>query len=272
MPSPSLPDTPELEAALARGAKAWPQLKVEREALRALSAHGGDLKAHAEDLYLAAACAAGVPGALEAFERTYFGDVDACVRSLGAHAPQSEEVCQRLRCRLFLASPGSTPAIARYAGTAELRSWFRVVALNEALTLRRAALREAPVPEVELADLPAVAEDPELSMARRLYGDAVRDALQRALGQVRDRDRAVLKLQVVDRLSIAQIGAVYGVHSVSAARRISAARARVAALTRRELRRRFNVPTQELDSLLRLIQSQVDLSVGRLLGALPSSS
>src|SRR5580704_15693206 len=79
-----------------------PDVRFSREAFLAhLARHlpDGDPVAalasvHAPDLYLAGACAVGAPGAIEAFERDYAGEVGRAVRRSGSAATVPDDVAQ----------------------------------------------------------------------------------------------------------------------------------------------------------------------------------
>jgi RNA polymerase sigma-70 factor (ECF subfamily) len=66
-------------------------------------------------------------------------------------------------------------------------------------------------------------------------------------------------------MTIEAIAAVYGVHRMTISRRIAASRAEILATTQRLLRERLRVTPEELDSLLRLVQSRIDVSIRRYL-------
>ena len=75
----------------------------------------------------------------------------------------------------------------------------------------------------------------------------------------------LLRLYHVDDLTIDQVGAIYGVHRVTAFRRITRARERLVAGTRRALQTSLAITPTELDSVMRLIHSQLDISVATYL-------
>ena len=57
------------------------------------------------------------------------------------------------------------------------------------------------------------------------------------------------------------IGKIYGVHRITVVRRITQGRAALAAATRKELSARLRVDHHELESILRLIESRMDVSL-----------
>jgi RNA polymerase sigma-70 factor (ECF subfamily) len=66
-------------------------------------------------------------------------------------------------------------------------------------------------------------------------------------------------------LSISDIGAIYQVHRATAARWLSKARATLIDLTKEQLAILLSVEPGETDSILRLVQSQLDVSLERRL-------
>ncbi len=71
---------------------------------------------------------------------------------------------------------------------------------------------------------------------------------------------------MVNGWSVDRIGALYGVHRVTASRWVAAAREQLGAAIRSELASRLAISVDEVDSIVRLVQSRVDLSLERLLG------
>ena len=66
-------------------------------------------------------------------------------------------------------------------------------------------------------------------------------------------------------MNIDEIGALYNVHRSTIARWRAACREALAERTRAILVAELNISTEDLDSLVRLIQSQFDVSLYRLL-------
>ena len=79
------------------------------------------------------------------------------------------------------------------------------------------------------------------------------------------RARNVLRLSYVDRLSIDQIGTMYGTHRATAARWLSQARDDLMEQTRARLADRLKLTQSDLNSLLGALQSNLDISIERLL-------
>ena len=275
-------DEEDLEPTLAdlveRAQRAWPRVRVEplrfvRYLAERLSP-GGSLGAalaalHASDLYLACACEGGAEGALEALDAAFFGDCDAALARMEPGPGFADEVKQRARAKLFVHEPERPARIVEYAGRGELRTFLRVVIMREAISLRRAERRNAPAPGEDAASEPWETTDPELLHLRRVYADAFGHAFREAVAALTSEERNLVRYHYVERLNIDHIGAIYGIHRVSAARRLTRIRATLVDRTRSKLAERLRLGESELRSVLRLIESQVDISLRRVLGEAP---
>jgi len=100
---------------------------------------------------------------------------------------------------------------------------------------------------------------------KQLYRGEFRAALAAALAGLPDRSRAVLRLRFVDALELSQIGRLYRVHESTASRWISSALEDIAAATRAQLVARLAMTPDTAESVARMVQSGLDLSVARLL-------
>jgi len=69
----------------------------------------------------------------------------------------------------------------------------------------------------------------------------------------------------LDRLTIDDLARIYGVHRATAARWVAAAHEAVLDGCKRALAERLGLSTSELDSIIALVQSQLDISVHRYL-------
>jgi RNA polymerase sigma-70 factor (ECF subfamily) len=220
---------------------------------------------HAADLWIAAACAAGDPRALAAFEERYVIPLGGVLRATGLDPDQIDEVRQELRRKLLVAEPDDVaPRLADYSGRADLRTWLRTAAIRIAIDGMRRR-RDVPIADEELALVPALADDPELAHMKDRYRDELRATIEQAIAQLTPRDRLLLKYCYVDGLGIDRIGALYDVHRATAARWINAAREALSEGTRALLATRLGVTGSQLRSIARLVESQLDLSIRRLL-------
>lgn len=219
-----------------------------------------------EDLYLACACVQGDRPGLEAFERAQLHSATRALSRIGHPKAFVDEVVQTVRQRLVLPPPGESPKISQYAGRGPLRSWVRSVAVRTAATAsRREEAHGQSDPDRGLENLAASASDPELQLMRSRYREEFTAALKESLSRLSTRERAILRLHFVQGMSVDRICGIYRVHRATAARWISAARDQLIADTRRILGGKLKLNSTELNSLMRVAHSQLDLTLSRLL-------
>jgi len=264
---PADPDALErrLAALLAEARAAWPALRVDDAALlqhlgAALGPRGaGGLDTlHAADVYLACACARGEPKAIEALERDWVLPLGPAIQRLAGQGLSAEDALQLLRARLLVPRDGKPPRIAQYGGRGALRAWLKTAALRIALAPRPA---ETAIGERELSRLAAPGRDPELDYIHARYRDAFRAAFRRALEQLGKRQRSLLRFQVIDGLGLDQIGDVYKVHRSTVARWLAEARAQLLADTRAALAEQLTLGDSELDGMIDLFASKLEVSI-----------
>jgi RNA polymerase sigma-70 factor, ECF subfamily len=120
-------------------------------------------------------------------------------------------------------------------------------------------------PDEAFEGFPDHAASPELEHFRRAYRAEFKAAFEAALASLEVRERNVLRQTFVDGLSTEQIGVLYDVHKTTAFRWLDAARDKLNKRTRNEFLQRVKVMPAELEAILRLVQSQLDLSLSRVL-------
>jgi RNA polymerase sigma-70 factor (ECF subfamily) len=213
----------------------------------------------AADLYLAAACADHDVAALAAFRDAFVPAIRQALGKLALAPSTIDETVQRVLVMLFVGNGGS-PQITRYGGKGTLRSWVRSIAVR---TGRRLAGIEqtGAAGDDELAELPAAVADPELEMLRARYGDLVRRAFASAFTELSERERNLLRQYHIDGLTIDQLAALYQVNRATTARWVAGARLAIVTRTRNLLIDQFGVAATEVDSIIRLVRSQLAVSV-----------
>ena len=223
--------------------------------------------ARAEDLWAACACGAGESAAIAAAEARYFPDVDAALGKMGLTADRMAEVKQGLRRVLFVGDPtvGVAPRIGEYKGTGDLRAWLRVTAMRAALKLLRKENRETPTDDA-LLEARAQTDDPELGYMKAAYRAAFKTAFQEALDSLHAKEKTLLKQQIVDGLSIDELGSLYQIHRATAARWVQSAREKLLSRTRRTFMLNARITSDECESIMRMVRSQLDVSLQRRLG------
>jgi RNA polymerase sigma-70 factor, ECF subfamily len=88
------------------------------------------------------------------------------------------------------------------------------------------------------------------------------EALNRAIGELPSRERNVLRMHLVGRCNIDQIGTIYSVHRATVARWLWVTRQNLFDSVRAQLRAQEPDLTDEgFDSVAGMVQSQLDLSL-----------
>jgi RNA polymerase sigma-70 factor (ECF subfamily) len=108
-------------------------------------------------------------------------------------------------------------------------------------------------------------DDPELSYMKELYRQAFRQAFGAALAALEARDKNLLRQHVVDGLTVDELGPLYGVHRATAARWVQRAKEKLLHETRKQFMARARISSRECESVLRLVRSRIDVTLGRLL-------
>jgi RNA polymerase sigma-70 factor (ECF subfamily) len=252
------------------GRAKWPQVALEYSSFeRYFKSHVSPDEAppetYAADMYLACACADGVPEALEVFERAFAADVARAVATIDSSHAFVQENMQIVRERLFVRANDRPGKIAVYAGRASLKTWLSTVAVRSALSLRRHRKQRHNQTLVEEEDVRALQKGPEFEYLRKRYKGAFEDALRSALRRLPAKDRMLLRLNVVDGMSIDKLGALYKVGRSTAARWLAGARNTLLEQARDELHQKLRLTSTELDSIAAEMRSQLEVSVARLL-------
>ncbi|HVE86484.1 MAG TPA: sigma-70 family RNA polymerase sigma factor [Myxococcales bacterium] len=216
----------------------------------------------ADDLYLAFACGRGSSQAMERFERDLGGEVERAFRRMSAGTLQLSDVRQQVLEKLFT---GDRPKILDYSGAGPLRVWLRVASLRLLTNLVTRAPRETPLEDELLAAEPMATSDPELEHLRTLYRQEFKQAFAAAVASMGVDDRVLLHQRFAGRLSLEELAAAHEVHVNTVSRWLQRARAALEAGVRSDLRRRLRISDDQLQSILRLVQSQLDVTLGRLL-------
>jgi RNA polymerase sigma-70 factor (ECF subfamily) len=143
----------------------------------------------------------------------------------------------------------------------------RSVAVRTCLNELRKGKREVLVDDDHLiAQHASSGDDPEVDYMKRTYSEQFKAAFGDSLVKLGPREQTLLRYHHVDGLNIDEIGAIYRVHRVTAFRWIEKAKEQLVKGTLEILRDRLKLPANELDSVLRMIRSQIHLSLVRQLG------
>lgn len=218
------------------------------------------------DLYLACACAGSHPRALEALDALIGRAVEMAADAARAPAPVRDEAAQVVRTLLLLPRPERPPAILDYTGRGPLGGWLRIIATREVVRLAKRSGREVELGEALLAD-PGLGDDPVLRGLKERYRQELAEAFRAALSALGPKERTLLRYQLIDGLGIDDIGAILRVHRATAARRLARVRDHLVADTRARLAERLSLADEEVESIIRLVQSELDVSIIRHLGS-----
>lgn len=254
---------------------AWPGVEIADEAwLAFLAERVPDLatrshvldELHVEDLWIACACVGQDQRAIAAFDRAYRAEILQTTRRVAPAGVEGADLVQLAFTKLFV---GDTrpPAIASYGGRGSLGAWLRMIVVRMALDLRRAkGNRETPSDD-DIVSWPDPREDPELTAIRHRYGAAFKAAFESAMAKLTPRERNVLRQQVVYQMTLEQIAGVHRVHRSAAARWLADARQALLVATREALAAHLGANRAQVESLLTLLHSQLDVSIERLLAS-----
>jgi RNA polymerase sigma-70 factor, ECF subfamily len=274
-------DEPAVTAALVAqwqvAVAAWPEIAVAPERFGGELARrvGSPVSAEAAtaaldamrgaDVYLAVACCDGDSAAIARIDDILARELRHVALKLHATSDQTSEIHSELRRILLIDEPPRRAALREYAGRGDLRGYIRVMSTRALIRAINRGRREIVVEDSEFFDRLLPNDDPEISFLRAQYRDAVDGALRAALEGLDPRSRALLRYQLIDGWSIDQVGKLYGVHRATAARWLTEAREVLGAAIRNELAVRLQISPEEVDSIVRLVQSRVDMSLERLL-------
>jgi RNA polymerase sigma-70 factor (ECF subfamily) len=260
-----------LAAHLAAGLAEWPTVVLEPEVyfgyladkLRERADEPADLVIRtmpAADLYLAAACTAGDPAAISAFRDAIVPILRPALGKLRLSDAVIDETEQRVLIMILVGDP-VRPAIAGYGGRGRLQSWVRSIAVRTGRRFAGVTAAEMAQADDELDRLSANVHDPQLALLRERHREQVRGALADALTQLKERARTVLRQYYIDGLTIDQLATLYRVDRATTARWVIAARSAVLAAVRERLSEELGASTSEVESILRVVRSQLDISL-----------
>jgi len=263
-----------LAAACLRGRAAFPQLALDDEAFaehlgRAVRLGEPDVSSidglAIEDLFLACACLQGVRGAPAVFDARYGATMRGAVGRI-VSAADIDEVHQQLQKSLLVGSETSPPKIGSYAGKAPLERWVGVSARRAALMWLRENRTEHDARAAASAQ-PTLASTahPETAYMKEKYRGAFEGALAQALERLPEQERALLRLHLVNGVSLEKIGTMFSVSQPTASRWLAAARAKLLDDVKQTLAPQLGTSSAELASLAGMVASRIDLSLSTLL-------
>lgn len=251
------------------GRERWPAIELDFDRFAALvqsRSPGDDPSGLQPELVLALACCDGCKQAAQIIAASYQGVIES-VASRGALPSMSPDDLRQIVLRDVLVGDGDRPPkICRYSGTGSLEGWMRSVATRKSLDLRRSAAAREVASEDSIFDKLVDNADPQVQYLRHHYGEQLEASFETAIARMDARTVNILRHLLVEKLSIDEVAALYGIHRSTAARRMSRARDSLLEATREALLERFDAGEDALQSIVRMLGSQLHVSFRRVLG------
>lgn len=193
---------------------------------------------HADDLCLVIACERADEHAWNDLFEGYGATVRSAARAASSNEAMADDVAQSIWAELHglktreQGKPGGK--LGYYSGVGSLGGWLRAVVGQLAIDQHRRQTRL--VQAEEDSDLDRMALDdgdldgagayqmsasPEELLTSNLASADLEKALGRALAELPDEDRLLMKLYYFDGLRLREAGAVLGVHEATASRRLT---------------------------------------------------
>jgi RNA polymerase sigma-70 factor (ECF subfamily) len=259
--------------------EAWPDLELPWERfgpyLAARVPYSGNVERGLRnlcvaDLYLCCACVQGERAAIAGFHQQFVPLIRGTLRKLRLGDGLVEDLEQTLIQQLIVGEDGE-PMIKNYGGLGRLAAWLRVVT---ARTARRTLQREKKLVSVDdetFADR-VVEHDanPDLAQAKGAYRKVFKEVFKQAMTTLSPRDASLLRYRFGDGLSLKEIGAIYRVHHATAHRWLQQVRETLSQRALEMLRERLALGEADCASIIRLIQSDFDMTLGTFFGRDPA--
>lgn len=220
-----------------------------------------------EDLFLASACRAKVPRAVETFRARHRQTIRSTVGRI-VPAGDVDEIEQQLLDQVLLGASNAAPKIAGYGGRAPLDRWIAVAAQRAALMWLREHRTEARARSAAARE-PSPGGDlhPEAAFLKQRYQDDFQQAMAEALGRLPERDRLLLRLHLVNGVSLEKIGQMFSVTQPTVSRWLAAAREALREDIEKTIAARLGSSSAEVASLAGMVASRLDLSISAILRA-----
>ncbi|MBT8491660.1 MAG: sigma-70 family RNA polymerase sigma factor [Deltaproteobacteria bacterium] len=222
-------------------------------------------KLDAPDLYLACGCLHADPVAVADFDGEPMSVVIPAIRGMRGDLAAAEDIAQEIRERLLVGGGERGPRIADYKGRGRLKRWVKAIAVRTFLNNKRGQKREVLVDDEPVLDSLTEPSDPQLALLKDKYRAQFSTSFASAMESLSSEDKLVLRHAHIDNLRLEEIGKALGVSRATAHRRLIRAREALAKATEDQLGRTLGVSAGEVASIRRLVQSQVVVSVRRLL-------
>lgn len=253
-----------LEQAIA----SWSGISLTQEQLEtALKENGceNELPTCLEGLALSTACAHGCSVASRTLSQELLGQARGAIARVSNQPDFIDEVFQRVREKLLT---GSSPKIATYRGRGPLVAWLRMVARRIALDMMRAQKPGVEPTHDWVERLTGIESNSESKALQSRYAPVFKKALTEVLESLNLEERTMLKMQLVENLSVAAIADLYNSHVATIYRRLEKCHANLLSAVRTRLREELGPVSQsEIQSLFVSVEKEIGLSLTRLLSS-----
>ena len=191
----------------------------------------------ADDLCLIVACEHGQQTAWDDLVERFSTTVRSAARSASSNEDAAEDLAQSIWAELYglrVRNDGKPASkLAYYSGRGSLAGWLRAVVAQLAVDQHRKQSRlvqteeDADFDRLARADegmehfLSTRAVNPEQEISDKFAGVEMRKALSRAIRELSDEDRLLVRLYYFDGLKLREAGMVLGVHEATASRRLT---------------------------------------------------
>jgi RNA polymerase sigma-70 factor (ECF subfamily) len=253
----------DLREVWARGREAWPEVDLSEERFAELTRElpAGDAGEEPE-LYLACAWVDGLASAGQVMARDYLPPLRRRLAKMRLAAHEIDEVVQQVCERLIGRDDEGRARLVKYARQGRLKSLLVVVGTHIAIDSFRRAGREQSDQDALVAL--AATSDPRAELMRVQKQTVFKAAIESALESLEARERTVLRLHLIDGLTLDEIAEIHQVHRVTVSRWLAAARVAIVERAREAARAQFGLSDTEFDAAY--TGSHLGLSLERLLG------
>jgi RNA polymerase sigma-70 factor, ECF subfamily len=119
--------------------------------------------------------------------------------------------------------------------------------------------------DAALAELCTTEQDLELKYLKDRYREEFASAFQEAMGNISLRERTLLKLRYLDGLNADEIGNLFRVHRTTVTRWVDKTQRVLFSATRRAIAKKLGLTRSEFDSLIKVLQSDLEVVIESLL-------
>jgi RNA polymerase sigma-70 factor (ECF subfamily) len=250
-----------------RAESEWPHFRLERLAfrqrlMRDFEAWDDDiavlLQLHVADLYLALACELGTSAAITSFATIHLAGLDMHLKRFRRSSLRVDDLRREMEDTLLFGKGDRPGRIGQYRGRGPLKNFVAATARNITLTMLRSERRRARNVDV-LTETSMLSRIPA-PIASARNESAVRDAVRSALLELDRRQRTVVRLHVVQGVTLTQIGRMLKVNQSTVSRTLDAALRFLQRKLRRELRDGCGMTESEMLSVIRDVRCTIELN------------